>query len=229
MKRLFRPAIVLLTAAVLLCLTACAKPQDSQAATSDEAAAADKAVEESDNVNGMRFNMTLLQFSQEYNKKKATDDTASMMDIRKWQVNGKPETDENGVQVQYWYYDAGDVSFTATVEVQSDKLMNVGCGTTMRYFMGMTDNQNNSDAVLDEAAQMAAAVCGLPKDKTSTLRDIFYHTTVDSDDTFWYQGFVFSLSKKTGDEDNNNNMMLFRVFPVTNELKEEWKLKEYNL
>lgn len=228
MKRLFRPAIVLLTAAVLLCLTACGKIQDSQAATADEAAAADKAVEESDNVNGMRFNMTLLQFSQEYNKKKATDDTSSMMDIRKWQVNGKPETDENGVQVQYWYYDAGDVSFTATVEVQSDKLMNVGCGTTMRYFMGMTDNQNNSDAVLDEAAQMAAAVCGLPKDKTSTLRDIFYHTTVDSDDTFWYQGFVFSLSKKTGDEDNNNNMMLFRVFPVTNELRDEWKLREFS-
>lgn len=226
MKRVLRLAAVLLTAAVLLCLPSCTKPQESHAATSDEAA---KAVEKSDNVNGMRFDMTLLQFSQQFNQGKATGDSATMMDIRKWQMNGKPETDENGVQVQYWYYDAGDLSFTATVEVQSDKLMNVGCGTTMRFFMGMTDNQNNSDAVLDEAAHMAAAVCGLPKDKTSTLRDIFYHTTTDSDDTYWYQGFVFSLSKKTDDGDNKNNMMLFRVFPVTNELKEEWKLKEYGL
>ncbi|MBQ1309499.1 MAG: hypothetical protein IIY54_07310 [Ruminococcus sp.] len=225
MKRLFRPAIVLLTAAMLLCLSACAKPQDSQAATADEAI---HAVEESDNVNGMRFDMTLLQFSQEFNKGKSADETASMMDIRKWQMNGKPETDENGVQVQYWYYEAGDISFTATVEVQSDKLMNVGCGTTMSHFMGMTNNQNNSDEVLDQAAQMAAAVCGLPADKTKTVRDIFYRTTTGSDDTYWYQGFVFSLSKKTDDEDNKNNMMLFRVFPVTEKLRDEWKLKEYD-
>ena len=177
MKRMFCAAIALLTAAMLLCLSACAKPQDSQAATADEAI---HAVEESDNVNGMRFDMTLLQFSQEFNKGKSADETASMMDIRKWQMNGKPETDENGVQVQYWYYEAGDISFTATVEVQSDKLMNVGCGTTMSHFMGMTNN------------------------------------------------FVFSLSKKTDDEDNKNNMMLFRVFPVTEKLKDEWKLKEYD-
>ena len=82
MKRMFcaaialltRPAIVLLTAAMLLCLSACAKPQDSQAATADEAI---HAVEESDNVNGMRFDMTLLQFSQEFNKGKSADETAS--------------------------------------------------------------------------------------------------------------------------------------------------------
>ncbi len=65
MKRMFCAAIALLTAAMLLCLSACAKPQDSQAATADEAI---HAVEESDNVNGMRFDMTLLQFSQEFNK-----------------------------------------------------------------------------------------------------------------------------------------------------------------
>ena len=62
MKRMFCAAIALLTAAMLLCLSACAKPQNSQAATADEAI---HAVEESDNVNGMRFDMTLLQFSQE--------------------------------------------------------------------------------------------------------------------------------------------------------------------
>ena len=39
---------------------------------------------------------------------------------------------------------------------------------------------------------------------------------------------MFSLSKKTDDEDNKNNMMLFRVFPVTEKLKDEWKLKEYD-
>ena len=222
MKRVLRLAAVLLTAAMMLCLTACAKPQDSQAATPDGA------VEESDNVNGMRFDMTLLQFSQRFNQGRATDDTASMMDIRKWQMNGKPETDENGVQVQYWYYDAGDLSFTATVEVQSDKLLNIGCGTTMSHFMGMTGNLNNSDAVLDEAAHMAAAVCDFSKDEAKTLRDIFYHTTTDADDTYWYQGFVFSLSKKTDDEDNKNNMLLFRVFPVTEELKNEWQLKEFS-
>ena len=58
------------------------------------------------------------------------------------------------------------------------------------------------------------------------LQDIFYRTTTESD-TLWYDGYVFNLSTKEDRNDSKNNVMLFRVFPVTDELKEEWKLTEY--
>ena len=66
-----------------------------------------------------------------------------------------------------------------------------------------------------------------PAESAGTLQDIFYRTTTGSDDSLWYSGYVFSLSTKKDEKDSKNNIMLFRVFPVTEELKTEWNLKEY--
>ena len=150
-----------------------------------------------------------------------------ILDLKKWEKNGESEKDGNGVYVQYWHYDEDDVSFTATVEVKSDKLVNIGCGTTMSNFMEMTGDVNNSDKILEKTAQMAQAACGFPAESEGTLQDIFYRTTTGSDDSLWYSGYVFSLSTKKDEKDSKNNIMLFRVFPVTEELKTEWNLKEY--
>ena len=42
----------------------------------------------------------------------------------------------------------------------------------------------------------------------------------------YYDGFVFSLSTKQ-DSGSDKGLMLFRVFPVTQEHREEWKLTDY--
>ena len=227
---------LLLAAAVVFGLTACGSRNDDvknvskpkTTATGDEVyTVPSDAVEESANVNGMRFNLSLYQFTANYNNERTSHGDKDILDLKKWEKNGESEKDGNGVYVQYWHYDEDDVSLTATVEVKSDKLVNIGCGTTMSNFMEMTGDVNNSDKILEKTAQMAQAACGFPAESEGTLQDIFYRTTTGSDDSLWYSGYVFSLSTKKDEKDSKNNIMLFRVFPVTEELKTEWNLKEY--
>ena len=229
-----------LIAALIFCLTACGQKDANEeikkiekpktAATQDEPdiVAKSDAVEISPNVNGMRFNMTLLQFTKQYNEiKQKRGETEGIINYNNWRKNSEPEMDENNVPVQYWYYDDTDVSFTATIEINTQKLLNIGCGTTMNRFMSMTDDNKNSDIIIGKAALMAQVACGFPVDSEPVLQDIFYRTTTENKDTLWYSGFVFHLSTKQDKSDTANNTMLFRVFPITNELKEEWKLDEY--
>ena len=138
---------LLLAAAAVFGLTACGSRNDDvknvskpkTTATGDEVyTVPSDAVEESANVNGMRFNLSLYQFTANYNNERTSHGDKDILDLKKWEKNGESEKDGNGVYVQYWHYDEDDVSFTATVEVKSDKLVNIGCGTTMSNFMEMT-------------------------------------------------------------------------------------------
>ena len=144
-----------------------------------------------------------------------------------WREMGDPETDNKGVKFQYYYYDDYNVNITATVETESGKLMNVGVGTTMSHFMSEESGENNSDEILRKAALMADAACCFGSDKIDTLQDIFYQIATGPEDSLWYEGFVFTLSTKENKSDSKNGIMLFRVFPITDELRKEWKLKDY--
>ena len=74
---------------------------------------------------------------------------------------------------------------------------------------------------------MADAACCFGSDKIDTLQDIFYQIATGPEDSLWYEGFVFSLSTKENKTDNKNGIMLFRVFPVTDDLRKEWRLTDY--
>ena len=127
------------------------------AATTDEAERAtspEGAVEHSSNVNGARFGMSLGEFTEKYNYAIEKGEGKTRLFFANWRKSSDTETDNNGVAIQYWYYDDTDVSFTATVEVKTDRLLNIGVGTTMSRFMGTTGDQNNSDLILAKAALM---------------------------------------------------------------------------
>ena len=183
--------------------------------------------EESPNVNGMRFNLTLYDFTSRYNTEKRLVGDTDLIIMGNWRENGGVTTDNNGVKMQYYYYDDYKVNITATIEADSEKLVNVGCGTTMSYFMSQDGEQNNSEKVLQKAALMALAACGYENDKIDVLQDIFYKISTEADDSLYYDGFVFSLSTKEDKSNSKNSIMLFRVFPISDDLKSEWKLTEY--
>ena len=187
----------------------------------------EKAVEDSRNVNGKRFTATLYDFTSRYNALKRMRGEKDTINMGKWQKNGQVNKDENGIKVQYYYYDDEGVDITVTVEEDCGKIMNVGCGTTTKYFTSKTDKENNSDKVLRKAAEAAQAACGYESSLINTLQEIFYHTTTEDSKTLWYDGFVFALSTKGDTMNSKDTLMLFRVFPVTEQLKEEWNLKEY--
>ena len=226
----------MLSALFVLSLAACSKdsvklnidqPKSISTMEDGEEAPVSDAIEASDNVNGKRFALTLHEFTVRYNTaKKLVKDTDLIMEGN-WREMGDPETDNKGVDFQYYYYDDHNVNITATVETESGKLMNVGVGTTMSHFMAEESGENNSDEILRKAALMADAVCCFGSDKIDTLQDIFYQIATGPEDSLWYEGFVFSLSTKENKTDSKNGIMLFRVFPVTEDLRKEWRLTDY--
>ena len=235
MKKLL--TAILIAAAALSCLTACGedneikvdvdKPQT--AATVDEPdflGTRAEAIEESKNVNGMRFTSTLYDFTSRYNAEMSLRGEKDILHMEGWHKNGQANKDANGVKIQYYYYDDNGVELTATVEEDCEKLVNVGCGTTMGRFISKENNEKNSDKILLKAALVAQAACGYDSSYVDTLQDIFFRVT-ENNSTLWYDSFVFSLSTKEDKYDSQNSLMLFRVFPVTEKLKAEWNLEKY--
>ena len=188
---------------------------------------ADVEVEESFNVNGRRFNLTLYEFTSKYNAEKQLRGDKDLLKMDNWKKNGQVTKDNKGVKIQYYYYDDENINFTATIEDDSEKLVNIGCGTTVKRFTDKENGKNNSDGILLKAALAAQVVCGYDSSYLNTLQDIFYKTTTGSDTSLYYDGFVFALSTKMDNSDPQKGLMLFRVFPVTEEHREEWKLKDY--
>ena len=187
----------------------------------------ENSVEASDNVNGQRFTLTLSEFTSKYNEITAEIGSNDTLDHEKWKTKGSSTIDTNGVKIQYYYYDAEDINFTATVEIESAKIMNVGCGTTMGNFVAQNDDVNNSEIILRKCAVMAQAVCQFPDGSLDLLQDIFYRTTFESADSLWYQGFIFSLDTKEDKTNSSNSIMLMRVFPVSDEFRREWEVPDY--
>lgn len=236
MKRFMALVSVFLATVIVCGLSACGNQdkikdidKPKTAATSDQYVyvPAENAVEESLNVNGMRFNMSLKDFTAAYNAEKYLRKETDMLDAALWEADKKTEWDDHHIEVQYWHYNGNNMTLTASVEVNTGKLVNIGCGTTTSNFMGMTGDKSNSDIILSQAALAAQVACGLPSESHAVLQDIFYRTATESNDTLWYDGFVFCLSTKEDKNDSKNNIMLFRVFPVKDELKQEWNLTEY--
>ena len=231
-------AMMLTAVMTLSLLTACGKEkevkidvdQPQNAATVDEPAylgTRAEAVEDSRNVNGKRFTSTLYDFTSRYNAEMSLRGEKDVIHMEGWKKNGQVTKDENGIRIQYYYYDDNGMNITATVEEDSDKLVNIGCGTTMGHFVGKEDNgEKKSDKILLRAALVAQAVCGYPSGHVNTLQNIFYRIT-EENKTLWYDGFVFALNTREDGADSQNSLMLFRVFPVTDKLKEEWHLEEY--
>lgn len=231
MKRLLAAILAALTA---VSLSACMKAGDggtvdeipvTTAATRDEAviAVSEGAVEDSLNVNGKRFNITLYDFTAKYNAEKKKRGDTDLLIMSEWRKNGQDTKDSKGVRIQYYYYDDEGMSITVTVETESEKLVNVGCGTTNKKF---TDEDTRL-RILMNASLMAQIVCGYDSGMMITLQDIFRQTSNGSDKSLYYDGFVFTLATKENVGESKEELMHFRVFPISQELRTEWKLKEY--
>ena len=229
-----RITALLLSAVIIFGLTACSggaklkiEQPKSISAVDDDAEPVTTAIEPSENVNGKRFAFTLAEFTERYNSTKKLIGDKDLITMNKWSKMGVPETDNHGVEIQYYYYDDENVNITATVETESNKLMNIGIGTTMSHFMAQESGENNSDNILRRAAIAAESAGSFGTDKIDTLQNVFYQLATGSEDSLWYEGFVFTLSTKDNKEDSKNGIMLFRVFPISTDLKKEWKLTEY--
>lgn len=186
------------------------------------------AVKDSENVNGRLYAITLQEFTMKYNSIMMETGGIDYLYKENWQKKGDVQKDANGIEYQLYYYNEELFTITVSVETESNMIMNVGCGTTMRTFVNIDDEENpNSDRILHASAVMAASVAGFEQSSLDVLQDIFYRTTFGEVDSLWYDGNVFSLTTKHDSSNSENDTMLLRVFPITDELKNEWKIESY--
>lgn len=186
------------------------------------------AVKYSENVNGRLYAITLQEFTMKYNSIMMETGGIDYLYKENWQKKGDVQKDANGIEYQLYYYNEELFTITVSVETESNMIMNVGCGTTMRTFVNIDDEENpNSDRILHASAVMAASAAGFEQSSLDVLQDIFYRTTFGEVDSLWYDGNVFSLTTKHDSSNSENDTMLLRVFPITDELKNEWKIDSY--
>lgn len=187
------------------------------------------AVADSENVNGKCYTTTLQSFTMQYNSIMMDTGGVDYLYKENWKKKDDVQRDANGVVYQLYYYDEELFTITVSVEVGSEMIMNVGCGTTMNTFVGYDDDEKpNSDRILHASAVMAAAASGFSQNSLDVLQDIFYRTTFGEINELWYEGNVFSLTTKNDKSNSENDTMLLRVFPITDELKNEWNIQGYN-
>ena len=114
MKNIRMIVAVLVSALIIAGLSSCdSQKSDNQlksiekpktSATADETenlTVATNSVEKCSNVNGMRFNMTLREFTVKYNNELKNQGEKTQIALNKWQKSGDVEKDNNGVEVQY--------------------------------------------------------------------------------------------------------------------------------
>lgn len=186
------------------------------------------AVKDSENVNGRLYAITLQEFTMKYNSIMMETGGIDYLYKENWKKKGNVQKDTNGIEYQLYYYNEELFTITVSVETESNMIMNVGCGTTMNTFVNIDNEENpNSDRILHASAVMAASAAGFEQNSLDLIQDIFYRTTFGEVDSLWYEGNVFSLTTKHDSSDSKNDTMLLRVFPITDELKNEWKIQSY--
>lgn len=239
MKKITTLLLILSTLLSLGVMTACDSSKNffsnvdtpKKIATEDEVNPTQNpdAVADSENVNGRHYTATLQDFTMQYNSIMMETGGIDYLYKEKWNKKGDIQKDANGVEYQLYYYDEEIFTITAAVEVESKMIMNVGCGTTMNTFVNINDEENpNSDRILHASAVMAAAAAGFSQNSLDVLQDIFYRTTFGEVNELWYEGNVFSLTTNSDKSNSENDTMLLRVFPITDELKVEWNIQSYD-
>lgn len=182
--------------------------------------------EKSDNATGARFDMTLAEYTDAFNKMyNSLGGGSEEIEYSSWQKMKSGEKDENGVEYDYYYYSDDKAVLTATVETGSEKLMNLGCGTTVAVFVDNT-NTNYQTIVLTMAGIMASVAGGYSVDNVKFFSDLYIDTISNSNNSFWYKNGIYLLNIEEGSSDDNSTM-LFRVVAAEDKIKDEWDLVDY--
>lgn len=183
------------------------------------------AVEESGNVNGMHYTASLGEFTRRYNTIMMDTGGTDYLYSENWHKDSEVKSDNNGIKYQTYYYNQEYFTLTISIETQTNKIMSIGLGTLMNTYVNV-ENESSSK-ILHACAIMAAAIGNFDEKSLDTLQDIFYRTTYEEASALYYQGNVFTLSTNVDKTDSKNSTMLFRIFPITDDLKKDWKLLEY--
>ncbi|MGN0487898.1 MAG: hypothetical protein ACI4HO_01400 [Ruminococcus sp.] len=226
MKKLICVVLIVFT---IFSLSSCTENNSSvNGATEDEANYPQPVEEnftESENSTGMRYDMTLWDYTTAFNLMYSDlgGGATEGISFSDWVLMEENQKDDNGVKYNYYYYNNGHIVLTATVETESEQVMNLGCGTTVERF---TESSSNQQEVLTICGIMAAVSGGYESDAVTFFDNLFVDTINSEDNCFWYNDSIYLLSTEKG-KDNKESTMLFRTMPASEEIRNKWNIQDY--
>lgn len=180
---------------------------------------------ESDNLTELRYDMTLWEYTTRFNNMNSDIQNCMQLGVSMldWVVLEEGNVDESGVEYDYYYYNSGQIVLTATVETESQQIMNLGCGTTVEQFESSEETQKN---IMTMCGIMSAVAGGYNADSVEFFSNLFLDAFDSRENSFWYQDSMYILTVEEGESDAESTM-LFRTIPVGEKLREQWSIADY--
>ena len=152
--------------------------------------------EPSPNHLGMRFSFTLGQFSERLQKTLSSleDADAPTMNTEGWQIVAEDLVDDSGMAYASYCNRQPSATFTAAVEDESEKLMNVGVGCYASQLM----SEDSRDSFLSVAAATAQIIGGFADDGRPFLMELIGDLLGGEEDERVYEGVCCSVSRDEG-------------------------------
>ncbi len=182
--------------------------------------------ETSNNATGARFNFTLKEYTDNFNKMyNSLGGDLEEINFDLWQITSENQVDENGIVYDNYYYAFDGIVLTATVEKESNKIMNLGCGTTVSIFVD--DNKSQQQTVILGMAGVMACVAGdYPVDDVTFFGNLFVNSISNTHNSFWFNNCIYLVNIEEGETDDDSTV-LFRIVPATDNIEKEWNLLNY--
>lgn len=185
----------------------------------------EKIYTESNSLTELSYDMTLWDYTLAFNSMYMSLGGGSLegIELKDWVLTEKAKKDENGVVYDCYYYNNGKIVLTATVETDTEMVLNLGCGTTMAQF---TSDHSLRLEILTVCGIMAAVAGGYDSNAVTFFDNLFVDT-IDSDDhCFWYEKGIYLLSYEER-ESVDESTLLFRTMPASANIRDKWNLKDY--
>lgn len=171
---------------------------------------------------GLVYNMNLDKFTTEFNSMYLRlGGKEGEFSYKKWKLVRK-EKQTNGLNYRYYSLDSGQMVLTATVDDESLRIVNLGCGITAKFF---NSAENLRQKVMTVCGTIAAVAGGYGEDDVVFFGNLFVDTIEEEEHCFWYNNSIYLYS---GENDSSGETtMLFRTIPAKKSIEAEWNLKDY--
>lgn len=183
--------------------------------------------EKSENNLGARYTFTLEEFNTMLNERcenLGNSDVSEFFDFKNWEIMADNLVDNNGIEYTSYCYSTDVLTITAAVENKSEKVMNLGCGTSYNDFV-------SSDAEYQHTVMLTSAIIAMTagdySDENLEFLYCIFFDSAKNDKQFFYNNSVYMLnmSKEEGEE---GAALLFMMSPCKDEILEEWELTDYS-
>ena len=232
-KRLIAAIAVFLLTVICTGLVSCSSKDNESVSTADENLViketesdvfpepVEKTWEKSDNALSARYVFTLEELCERLQDAvKDLGVKVASFRYEDWQELSKGLVDDNGVKYTTYYYSTEKLAFTAAVEDESEKVMNIGCGSS--YEMFSNEDEDFQVSVLTMSALIACVAGGYDIDDMDFMYSLFIDVTKNTT-AIYYNNNIYLADYDTKEDSS----VLFMISAADERILKDWSLIDY--